>query len=162
MIAVDGAPAALVTAGRRVGMNPEWAKALADEGMTHQQIAEVFYRTTSREITRQAVTRALAKLGRPEGETGHTSNWPWKINTALHLGDRRYREFLAVRKREQGFPLTDEEDDMVRDFVRTMDAWGTVITYHFKTGWWCTARRPDDKSWFVLRRFDANGQPLLG
>jgi len=161
VITVDDAPDVLVTRGRRVGMNPEWAKYWEDEGKTHHEIAALFYKVTGRGITRQAVTLSIAKLGRPEGETGHKSNWPWKMNP-LHHGDQRYKEFLAARDMERGVPLSDEDEELARGVFRQMAQLGTVITYHPKTGWWLSARRPSDTSIFVLRRFDANGQPILG
>lgn len=105
-----------------------------------------------------AIEKRKARLGaRPVPE------WPWEV-APKHRKDSLYQTLETLYYFELNEALTDEEKTAVRQFVRMLDQYRAVWTYHRKSGFHMVSRRPGDnsESYFQSREFDEAGQPILG
>jgi hypothetical protein len=137
-------------ATRKLPEAPELERLVVQEGLTNQQIGDMF--RVSREAVRQAL--AVAQIERPgaEAKVSHQHYVPWRVR-ADHTSDVLVRRLRSYSKLKQGKPLTATERrllDLFMDFMDGNNPDGVPQSVHYNKdegGFWVEPRQKGDRDY---------------
>lgn len=117
---------------------------LYEEGLSATEIARRLSAEGGQTVTRQAVSKAIAKYESGE-DADRLPPWPWRI-ASRHQEQRNslYKAALAHRKRAAGRKLADREKRMAEALEEAAHKWRKVISYDQEIGFYWTNPRPDE------------------
>ena len=121
---------------------------LADQGMTHAEIAQHIYLTTGNEVSRSAVSAALRRAGRSRPTARYSEAIPWKVK-AEHANAYPARMLRVYAKGRRGTGLTEEETRRLNSWLDELATGDLVVAYSPDAGFLYVeadevADRPDD------------------
>jgi hypothetical protein len=125
-------------------------KALADSGLTHQEIAELVTRETGYQVKRSTVSAALHRAGETQAAKKYPEELPWKVREE-HQTHYAARMLRLLGRRRQGIQNSAESDSRLDAWLRQLKEAGAVVVYVPDT---------DDGFFYVSGKPDREGIPV--
>lgn len=132
---------------------------MRDQGMTHQQIADAVKAKTGYEVTRNAVTMALARHGLSGPVTRYSEEIPWRVR---QKHERHYALAMLrlFARRRRGAKLTVDQTQRLDSWLAQLADHGRVVYYHPDSieGFYYVPRTDEDGDGIIRRPTEAEQQ----
>lgn len=124
-------------------------KQLHEEGLTNKEIGDKYG------VTSEAVRRVLKAEGLTAGRqrSDHSYYVPWRLR-ADHAHDVLAKRLRSYSKRQQGAPLSEDEERKLQNWIEFMDGanpYGLPLSVHYNRmdpeGFWLEPRQPGDRDY---------------
>ena len=100
----------------------------AEEGLTHQQMADRVLETTGVRVTRTAISAAMVRYGLAADGKRYKDMIPWRVKV-LHAKAYPVRMLRLLGRRFDGGELNDIENQALDRWLETMKENRTVVAY---------------------------------
>lgn len=123
---------------------------LVDQGMTHQQIADLITRETGQPVGRSTVSAALHRAGESQLAKKYPEEIPWIVREEhqTHYAPRMLR---LLGRRRKGIQNSAEMDARLDSWLRQLSDAGAVVVYDPDT---------EDGFFYIQGKPDENGIPV--
>lgn len=101
---------------------------LAEQGLTHAQIAQHISLTSGTRISRSAVSVALKRAGYAKPTARYSEALPWKV-ASEHANAYPARMLRLLAKGRRGARLTEEEAKRLNSWLDELDESGAIVAY---------------------------------
>lgn len=125
---------------------------MVEQGLTHQQIAEVVSRQTGHRVSRSSVSGALHRANATQPAKRYPEEIPWTVRDE-HQTHYAARMLRLLGRRRRGIQNSAEADKRLDSWLRQLREAGAVVTYVPDTpdGFYYTYGEPDENGIPVLR-----------
>ena len=106
---------------------------LAQQGMTHAQIAQHISLTTGTRVSRSSVSVALKRAGYAKPTARYAEAIPWKVK-AEHANAYPARMLRLLAKARRGNHLTPDEDKRLEAWFNELAEQDAVVAYSPEVG----------------------------
>jgi hypothetical protein len=130
-------------------------RAMVEQGLTHQEIADLLSRETGYPIRRSTVSAALHRANETQSAKRYDEEIPWRVRQE-HQTHYAVRMLRLLGRRRAGIVNSAEADRRLDSWLAQLAAAGAVVTYVEDTpeGFFYIAGRPDANGIPVQRDYE--------
>lgn len=141
-------------------------KKLADQGMSHSEIARYLSEQSGEQIARSTISAAFHRAGISSNATRYTEELPWTVKSE-HLYEYPARMLRLLGRRRAGRDLKHEEAARLDLWLKRLEQDGDVVGYDPDSieGFWYVPRRGSEgRNGIPIRRktIDVNAMRYAG
>jgi len=101
---------------------------MVEQGLTHEQIAEIITRESGRPISRSTVSAALHRAGRTTPAKKYAEEIPWTVRQE-HQTHYAARMLRLLGRRRAGITNSAEADQRLDSWLKGVEEAGAVVVY---------------------------------
>ena len=99
-----------------------------DQGLTHQQMADLIYETTGHPVSRSTISSALSRAGKADSKDRYIDTIPWRVRT-IHLKEYPARMLRLLGRRRAGGTLSANEQHRLHSWLTMLADGQAVVGY---------------------------------
>lgn len=101
---------------------------MVEQGLTHEQIAEILSRESGRPVSRSTVSAALHRAGESKPAKKYEEEIPWMVRQE-HQTHYAARMLRLLGRRRAGVTNSAEADQRLDSWLRSLSEEGAVVVY---------------------------------